>query len=81
MDKTAPGASDLADAAAVVAAREEVIAALGPLAACPLDVRAVEAMRAALARISSPALRAALARLECVAISAVPLRALAGGRA
>ena len=41
----------------------------------------VEAMRAALARISSPALRAAMARLECVATSATPLRALAGGRA
>ena len=79
MDEAAPGARDLADAAAVLAAREEVIAALAPLAACPLDVRAGEAMRAALTRVSSPALRAALHRLECVATSAAPLRALAGG--
>lgn len=53
----------LLDAAAVWAAREQVVAALGPLAASPLDEMACARMRLALARASSPEVRAAIRRL------------------
>lgn len=57
-------ARELADAATVHAAREDIVQALGPLAASPLDEQAVERMRRALARADSPAVRAALRRLR-----------------
>ncbi len=42
---TDPAAEDLAAAAAVHAAREEVVQALGPLAASPLDEQAAARSR------------------------------------
>lgn len=54
---------ELAAAAAVRAAREDVIQALGPLAACPLDEQAVDQMRRALAAADSVAVRLALRQL------------------
>ena len=53
----------LADAAAVHAAREEIVQALGPLAASPLDEQATARMRSALERAESPAVRRAIRRL------------------
>jgi hypothetical protein len=57
---------ELEDAAKVHAARDEVVRALGPLAASPLDERAVEEMQKALGRASSPAVRQAVRRLHQV---------------
>lgn len=56
-------AGDLADAAAVHAAREQLVSAIGPLAVRPLDQQAAEQMRAALERVDSPQVRAAVRRL------------------
>lgn len=55
---------DLADAAAVHAARDAILLALGPLAASPLDERATIQMKAALERAESPAVRRAIRRLS-----------------
>ncbi len=55
--------SELRDAAAVHAAREAVVLALGPLAARPLDEHAAAAMRRALDRADSAEVRIALQRL------------------
>lgn len=64
MSDTSSGeARDLAAAAAVHAAREDIVKALGPLAASPLDERACERMRRALARADSAAVRDAVRRL------------------
>lgn len=57
-------ARDLAAAATVHAARDAVLSALGPLAACPLDEQASQRMRQALARAQSRAVRQALTRLS-----------------
>jgi len=56
--------ADLADAAAVHAVRDEIVQALGPLAASPLDEHATTRMRDALERAQSPAVRQALRRLS-----------------
>jgi hypothetical protein len=76
-------AQDLADAAAVHAAREDIVRALGPLAAAPLDEQAVTSMRRALRRAGSPRVRAALLRVtketdEQRPHLAVPMRERAG---
>lgn len=63
-DREPTEARELADAATVHAVREDIVQALGPLAASPLDEQAVERMRRALARADSPAVRAALRRLR-----------------
>lgn len=63
-DRAALEAPELADAATVHAAREDIAQALGPLAASPLDEQAVERMRRALARADSAAVKAALRRLR-----------------
>ncbi len=63
MSRTDRAAQDLADAAAVHAAREEIVQALGPLAASPLDEQAADRMRQALERVQSAAVRCALRRL------------------
>lgn len=55
---------DLADAAAVHAARDAIVLALGPLAASPLDQQATVQMKAALERAESPAVRRAIRRLS-----------------
>lgn len=54
---------DLADAAAVHAARDAIVVALGPLAASPLDEQATSRMKAALEQAESPAVRRAIRRL------------------
>lgn len=65
--------AELADAVAVCAARADVVAALGPLAARPLDEQAVERMRLAVARAGSPAVRSAVRRLSPAgALAAAP---------
>ena len=64
MSRTDRAAQDLADAAAVYAAREEIVQALGPLAASPLNEQAAARMRQALARVESLAVRHALRRLS-----------------
>lgn len=51
---------DLEAAARIHAARQEMLSAVGRLAAQPLDVAAADQMRAALARVESPEVRAAL---------------------
>jgi len=53
----------LVDAAAVHAARERIVRALGPLVARPLEEDAVGQMREALDDSASPAVRAAVRRL------------------
>lgn len=58
-----------AEAAAVAAAREDIVRALGPLAASPLTEPAVARMRRALARADSAAVRAAVRRMRFRAIS------------
>lgn len=63
-DRDVREARELADAATVHAAREDIVQALGPLAASPLDEQAVERMRRALAKADSPAVRKALRRLS-----------------
>ena len=63
MSRTNRAPSDLVDAAAVHAAREEIVHALGLLAARPLDEVAAEQMREALDRKDSPAVRAAVRRM------------------
>lgn len=63
MRHTTRAAGDLADAAAVHAAREEIVQALGPLAARPLDEQATSMMRNALERAESPVVRDAIRRL------------------
>lgn len=63
MSRRPRAAEDLADAAAVHAAREQIVQALGPLAASPLDEQATTQMRHALERAQSPAVRRALRRL------------------
>ncbi len=71
-DRAAAEAPELADAATVHAAREDIVQALGPLAASPLDEQAVERMRRALARADSPAVKAALRRLRVAVRPAMP---------
>lgn len=73
-DRAAAEAPELADAATVHAARKDIVQALGPLAASPLDEQAVERMRRALARADSPAVKAALRRLRVAVRPAVPRR-------
>ncbi|ACZ32434.1 hypothetical protein Xcel_3435 (plasmid) [Xylanimonas cellulosilytica DSM 15894] len=63
MSRTNRAPSDLVDAAAVHAAREQIVHALGLLAARPLDEGAAEQMREALDRSESPAVRAAVRRM------------------
>ncbi|MGL5827190.1 MAG: hypothetical protein ACRCYU_20590 [Nocardioides sp.] len=67
---------ELADAAAVHAARDAVVVALGPLAASPLDEQATSRMRAALDRAHSPAVRQAIRRLSRPGESRPPLQAV-----
>lgn len=69
-------AEDLAAAAAVHAAREEIVLALGPLAASPLEERAAARMRLALERAQSPAVRNAIRRLSRPGESRPPLMAV-----
>ena len=57
-------AGDLADAAAVHAAREQIVSAIAPLAVRPLDQQAAAQMRVALERLDSPQVRAAVRRLS-----------------
>lgn len=57
-------ARELADAATVHAAREEIVRALGPLAAQPLSERAAEQMRRALERADTATVRRAVRRLS-----------------
>ncbi len=54
---------DLMDAAAVHAAREAIVQALGQLAARPLDEHATAQMRKALERVESAEVRRAIRRL------------------
>lgn len=54
---------DLEAAAQVHAVRQQVLSAVGRLAAQPLDVAAAEQMRAALAQVESQEVRAALREL------------------
>lgn len=56
-------ARETADAARVTAAREDIVLALGPVAASPLDEPAVDRIRRILARADSAAVRSALRRL------------------
>ena len=63
MSRSHRAPSELLDAAAVHAARERIVRALGPLAARPLDEGAAERMREALARNESPEIRAAVRRM------------------
>jgi len=65
-------AAELAAAAVAHAARAGVLAAIGELAASPLDQRSAVRMRTALSRASSPPVRAALLRLGAGHSSAVP---------
>jgi len=67
---------DLADAAAVHAARDAIVLALGPLAASPLDEQATARMKAALARAESPAVRSSLRRLTGPVGPRPPLQAV-----
>lgn len=76
MSRRPPRAPALADAAAVHAAREEIVQALGPLAASPLDEQATTRMRRALERVESPAVRSALRRLSRPGESRPPLMAV-----
>lgn len=64
MSRGTPVPADLRDAAAVNGAREEILEALGALAATPLAAGATARMRSALERADSPAVRRAVARLE-----------------
>lgn len=73
-DREPTEARELADAATVHAVREDIVQALGPLAASPLDEQAVERMRRALARADSPAVRAALRRLRVAVTPPSPRR-------
>lgn len=59
----ATSSDPMVDAAAAWAAREQIVAAVGPLAASPLDEMACARMRRALARANTPELRAAIRRL------------------
>ena len=59
-----PNADDLLDAAAVHAAREQLVQALGQLAARPLDENATALMRQAIERVESAGVRRALRRLD-----------------
>lgn len=54
----------LTDAASVNAAREEIVRALGPLAASPLDEPAVAEIQQVLGRVDSPVLRQALRKVS-----------------
>ena len=56
-------AADLDAAATVHAARLQIVEAIAPLAASPLDERAADRMRRALERARPPKVRAALSRL------------------
>ncbi len=55
---------DLRAAAAVHAAREALMHAVGSLACSPLDEQAANRMRAALELVDSPAVRAAIRRIR-----------------
>lgn len=70
-------AGDLAAAATVHAARLQIVAAIAPLVASPLDERAADRMRRALERAHSPKIRAALSRLAGTGQSRPPLRLVA----
>lgn len=61
---------DLTDVTLVWGARQEIVSAVGELAARPLDERAVAGMRAALDRASKPTVRAALRRLSQMVLEA-----------
>lgn len=76
MSRPTREARDLADAAAVHVAREEIVEALGPLAARPLDEQAAVRMRLALERVQSPAVRLAIRRLGRPGESRPPLMAV-----
>ncbi|WP_216610089.1 hypothetical protein [Cellulosimicrobium protaetiae] len=73
MTSTNRAPRDLVDAAAVHAAREEIVQALGPLAASPLDEDAAGLMRSALERAQSPAVRSAVRRMRRPGESRPPL--------
>lgn len=60
-------ARDLSAAATAHAAREQILSALGDLAARPLDEHAAQRMRQALAQAGSVVVREALTHLETVA--------------
>jgi len=77
MSSTNRAPRDLVDAAAVHAAREEIVQALGPLAASPLDEQATTRMRVALERVESPAVRRAIRRLSQPGESRPPLTVIA----
>lgn len=63
MNRTNRAPRALADAATVHAAREEIVQALGPLAASPLNEDAAGRMRIALERMETPAVRDAVRRM------------------
>lgn len=75
MSDDVEGAPDLVDAATVHAARRDVVQAVAALAASPLDERAADRMRAALARATSPTVQRAVGRI------APPRRSSAAKRA
>ena len=76
MSRPPRAAADLDAAAAVHAAREEIVQALGPLAASPLDEQATARMRQALERAQSPAVRRAVRRISGPGESRPPLVAV-----
>ena len=67
---------DLVDAAAVHAAPDAIVLALGPLAASPLDEQATSRMKAALEGAESPAVRRAIRRLTRSGEPRPPLQAV-----
>ena len=76
MSRTNRVPRDLADAAAVHAARDAIVLALGALAASPLDEQATSRMKSALERAESPAVRRAIRRLSRPGESRPPLQAV-----
>lgn len=63
MSDDVEGAPELVDAATVHAARRDVVQAVAALAASPLDERAADRMRAALARATSPTVQRSVGRI------------------
>jgi hypothetical protein len=63
---------ELRAAAAIHAARQELLQAVSVLACTPLDEHAAQRMRAALERVGSPAVKAALRRISSPAPSSRP---------
>lgn len=70
---------ELEAAARIHAVRQQVLSAVGRLAAQPLNVAAADQMRAALARVESPEVRAALREVMGSGGRRPTLRVLDGG--